>query len=273
MIDGCLVINLPHRTDRWTLFQKQIPMLTSLGLTPERMDAVSGKSLPGFGEKPWFRERLSEKRANAWGGKAGCTLSHRNAITMAKKRGWQNVLVLEDDVSFDEAIVAQWECLVDAMNTLPDNWIAIYLYGSHPASPIRIIQTHSETICYEFGGAISAAAYILNGKYFDALLRNMPTPETVWPWTARYKTVDRWYWRKWSLLGRVYAMAPFGIIHLETPSDATTAGEPYQAPSFDFTHVAKSKWFAILRLFRCWMNRGALALSIIRQWAKRWRGL
>lgn len=273
MIDGCLVINLPHRTDRWKLFQEQIPLLTSLGLNVERMDAVYGRMLPGFGEKPWFTKRLSVKRANAWGGKAGCTLSHRNAIATAKERGWKNVLIVEDDVSFDAAIAGQWERLVDVMNTVPDDWIAIYLYGGHPVSPIRIARTYSETVCYEFGGAISAAAYIINGKHFDDLLRLMPANETIWSWTARHKTVDRWYLRQLSLLGRIYAMAPFGIVHLETPSDTTTAGAPYHAPSFKFAHVSRPKMFFVLRLCRYLVNRGTLDFSIIRQWSKRWRGL
>jgi GR25 family glycosyltransferase involved in LPS biosynthesis len=273
MIDGCLVINLPHRTDRWKLFQEQIPLLTSLGLNVERMDAVYGRMLPGFGEKPWFTKRLSVKRANAWGGKAGCTLSHRNAIATAKERGWKNVLIVEDDVSFDAAIAGQWERLVDVMNTLPDDWIAVYLYGHHPVSPIRVARTYSETVCYEFGGAISAAAYIINGKHFESLLRLMPANETIWSWTARHKTVDRWYLRQLSLLGRIYAMAPFGIVHLETPSDTTTAGAPYHAPSFKLCSSKGTSFYYYLRNFQKVKNRLVLSLSRVRYLAKRIRGL
>lgn len=273
MIDGCVVINLPHRTDRWELFLKQIPLLTSLGLNPERLDAVYGRTLCGFGEGPWFKKKRSEKRANAWGGKAGCTLSHRNAIALAKERGWKNVLILEDDVRFDDAIATQWSRLMDVMSSLPDDWTAVYLYGSHPSSPIRVARAYPETVCYELSGAISGAAYIINGKSFDALLSLMPTPETVWSWTARHKTVDRWYLRQLGLLGPVYAMVPFGIIHLETPSDATTAGQPYHAPNFDIAPVSEPRCFPLLRRARCLLNRGALHLSILRQWMKRWRGL
>ena len=273
MIDGCLVINLPHRTDRWALFQEQIPTLTALGLNPERLDAVSGKSLLGFGEKPWFTKRLSEKRAYAWGGKAGCTLSHRKAIALAKERGWKNVLILEDDVRFDVAIAAQWARLVEVMNNLPKDWIAIYLYGSRSFAPIRVARAYPGTGCYEIGGAASTAAYIINGNSFDALLRLMPTLGTVWSWTARHKAVDRWYSRQLTLLGHVYAMAPFGITTIETASDVATVGAPQHTPSFDFTHVNKSTWFSVSRMPRCLINRGALDFSILRQWVKRWRGL
>jgi GR25 family glycosyltransferase involved in LPS biosynthesis len=273
MIDGCLVINLPHRTDRWELFQKQLPLLHSLGLKPERMDAIYGRTLPGFGAKPWFTKRLSEKRAQAWGGKAGCTLSHRNAIAEAKKRGWKNVLILEDDVSFAPPIAAQWRQLIGTMETLPQDWLAIYLYGHHPVSPIRAVHAYPETTCYELGGAFSTVAYILNGKYFNDVLEVMPKKETIWPWTARHKTIDRWFSRRLCLLGRVYAMAPFGITHLQTLSDATMAGEPYDAPNFGSIHSAHAKWFTVWRMTRCFRNRVALGFSIARQCIKIARGV
>jgi len=273
MIDGCLVINLPHRVDRWALFQKQMPLMASLGLVPERLDAVYGRTLKGFGEQPWFTQQGVGKRAHAWAGKAGCTLSHRNAIAAAKNRGWENVLILEDDVAFDAAIAGQWEKLIETIRNLPDNWVAIYLYGHHPVPPIRSVQTYAEATCYELCGAFSTTAYILNGKYFNDLLSCMPIQETIWPWTARYKTVDRWFSKKLCMIGRVYAMSPFGIIHLETPSDATTAGEAYDAPSFDLTNQACAKWFTASRVVRCLTNRVALIFSIIRHGVKCLKGL
>jgi GR25 family glycosyltransferase involved in LPS biosynthesis len=272
-IAGCFVINLPHRTDRWKLFQEQLPLLQTLGITPERMDAVYGRKLPGFGEKPWFTKRLSEKRANAWGGKAGCTLSHRNAIALAKERGWKNVLIVEDDVSFDATIAGQWANLVDTMAKLPDDWIAIYLYGHHPIPPVRVVYTYPETTCYELCGAYSTTAYILNSKYFDDLLHLMPRDKDVWAWTARHKTVDRWFSCQLCLLGRVYAWSPFGIVHLETPSDATTSGEAYEAPSFRFKSMKRDSFFGVKRILKCMQNQSSLRLSLIRFGIKRLCGL
>jgi hypothetical protein len=159
------------------------------------------------------------------------------------------------------------------MAKLPDDWIAIYLYGHHPVSPIRPVHVYPETTCYELCGAFSTTAYILNSKYFDDLLHLMPGDEDVWAWTARHKTVDRWFLCQLCLLGRVYAWSPFGIVHLETPSDATTSGEAYEAPSFDLINSARAKWFIVSRMFRCLRSRTALILSLIRQWTKRVKGL
>lgn len=273
MVDGCFVINLSRRADRWGLFQSQIPLLARAGLVPERFEAVDGRALQGFGVGPWFTRRLSGRRTNGWAGKAGCTLSHRNAIATAKKRGWKNVLILEDDVSFDSIALEQWNNLEDAIAGLPNDWVAVYLYGHHPVSPVKIVHSYSELTCYEICGAFSTVAYVLNGKYFDALLRSMPTEETIWPWTARYKTVDRWFSRQFCLLGSVYAVSPFGIVHLKTQSDATTGGAAYSAPSFNFDCLTSQKWFFVLRDLRCSWNSLSLVLSYVRYVIKQSRGL
>lgn len=273
MIDGCLVINLPHRIDRWKLFQKQMPLMESLGLVPERLDAVYGRSLPGFGEPPWFTKRGAEKRANAWAGKAGCTLSHRQAMEEAKRRGWKRVLILEDDVTFQPHLADQWPKLQEMMHALPLDWVAIYLYGHHPVMPVRAIRSAGDTTCYELCGAYSTAAYILNGNRLDALLDLLPQEQTIWKWTARYKTIDRWLSQQLCLLGRVYAVSPLGIMHSETPSDITTAGEAYDAPSFNFDHLTFPGGFSLLRRLRCWWSGLMLGMSFIRYVIKHVRGL
>lgn len=273
MIDGCVVINLPHRTDRWEMFKKQLPLLASLGLKVERMDAIYGRTLPGFGAAPWFSRKRAEKRAHAWGGKAGCTLSHRKAIELAKRHGWGTVLILEDDVSFGPDFADEWKAIESIMAEFPEEWIALYLYGHHPVTPITEKAFLNKTIGYELCGALSTTAYVLNGRHFEAVLKGMPTEQTIWDWTARHKTVDRWYSRQLCLWGRVFAIAPLSVVHLETPSDATTSGEPYDAPNFSFTHVAGRSAFALLRLPRGFLNRLALQASLFRYWVKKMRGL
>jgi hypothetical protein len=273
MIEGCFYINLQHRTDRLQQFQPSYSVLTVLKIEPERLEAVYGKSLAGFGERPWFKARLTEKRKNAWGGKAGCTLSHRNAIAEAKKRGWKNVLILEDDCVIDASSLKQWENLREILSGLPDDWTAVYLYGHRPVAPARLLTSCTDTACYEICGASSTTAYLLNGRYFDELLARLPTEETVWQWTARYKTIDRWYSRTLCLLGRVFALSPFGIVHLETNSDIATSGVTDPMPNFCFSEILSPAFFECRRMIRLARNRLALAASILRFWGKRVRGL
>jgi len=66
------VINLDHRTDRWSNFIKGISQFNSIN--PIRYSAV--KNTQGF---------------------VGCALSHINIIEMAKNKGLPYVIVMEDD--------------------------------------------------------------------------------------------------------------------------------------------------------------------------------
>jgi GR25 family glycosyltransferase involved in LPS biosynthesis len=273
MIDGCIVINLLHRTDRLEQFWRQQPIFSILGINPERLEGVYGKNLAGYGQKPWFRKRLSVKRANAWAGKAGCTLSHRKAIERAKELGWKNVLVLEDDCLFEPSISSQWAQFQEAVKSLPEDWIAVYLYGHHAVSPVRMIKTYSDTTCFEICGASSTTAYLLNGTYFETVLKLLPTTDTIWKWTARYKTIDRWYSRKLFLLGRIYALSPFGVRHLGTSSDITTTGDSDNAPSFEFRNSELARSFDQARRIKCFQHRIALAATWFRCAFKSIKGL
>jgi glycosyl transferase, family 25 len=273
VIEGCFFINLPQRTDRLAQLQASCFVLRSMGIEPERLEAICGKSLAGYAESLWFGKRLTEKRKNAWAGKAGCTLSHRKAIAEAKKRGWKNVLILEDDCVIEPGSIKQWEAFFEIVETLPVGWVAVYLYGHHPVLPVRLIQAQDGTACYELCGASSTTAYLLNGQHFDALLARLPKEETVWPWTARYKTIDRWYSRTLCLLGQVYAFSPFCISHRETISDIATSGVTEPAPTFCFTHFTSPSHFYVRRQARVLLNRLALGASIFRYWGKKIRGL
>jgi glycosyl transferase family 25 len=273
VIEGCFFINLPKRTDRLAQLQASCSVLRSLGIEPERQEAVCGKSLTGFAERPWFKSRLTEQRKNAWAGKAGCVLSHRKAIAEAKKRGWKNVLIIEDDCVIEPESRNQWKALFEIVETLPSGWVAVYLYGHHPVLPIRLIQSKAVTACYELCGASSTTAYLLNGQHFDALLARLPMEENVWQWTARYKTIDRWYSRTLCLLGQVFAFSPFDVSHRETTSDITTSGVIDHTPTFSFTYCSSPVLFYIRRKTRVLLNRLALGASLFRYWGKRVRGL
>ena len=96
VVDAALVINLDHRTDRWDTIREHLK-----SLVPEeklhRVSAVLGKKLDGYSDSHWFRRT---KRPETWAGRAGCSVSHRNAMRLAVDRGWNWVLIVEDDTQF-----------------------------------------------------------------------------------------------------------------------------------------------------------------------------
>jgi hypothetical protein len=274
-IDGCFVINLDHRTDRWQQFESYREAFTCLGVTPERRSAILGKALPGYQATPWFRKGLKEERARAWAGKAGCTLSHVQAIQAAKERGWQNVLILEDDIVPSGNIATIWADVSAWLDTVNTDWVAVYLYGHHPQTPgCKVCETPSCRI-YELSGAVSLVAYLINLKHAEQLLRHLPQPKQIWQWTARYKTIDRWFARYLLSFGRIYACVPTVFLHAATPSDATTAGHAYEAPPYadkDMPNLPRGL-FESLRVIRRLTRSIRAGITVCRYLTKRLQGL
>ena len=116
VFDHIFVINLDRRKDRWEFISRQ---LARVGIEAERVSGVDGDLLDP-----------DPKIGNGWNhkGQAGCVLSHRKVINLARERGYKSILVIEDDNVF-----------IDNFNTLfesywkqvPDNWDLLYFGGSH----------------------------------------------------------------------------------------------------------------------------------------------
>jgi glycosyl transferase family 25 len=134
-IDKIIYINLDHRQDRRDIMSKffeegKIPLEKVV-----RFSAI--------------------KRVN---GPLGCLQSHTEVLRIAKKNGWKNTLVLEDDLvwsDFDKG----YEKL-EELTKLP-KWDVIMLAGWYNK--------------YEFPRvfeAYNAGAYLINSHYIDTLLKN-----------------------------------------------------------------------------------------------------
>lgn len=134
-MDKFIYINLNHRQDRRDIMSKffkegQIPLEKVV-----RFPAI--------------------KRSY---GQLGCLESHTGALRLAKKEGWKNVLILEDDmewVDFKEG----YSRLEELIN-LP-NWNVILLVGWYYRYKFpRIFESNN------------AGAYLVNEAYRDTLLKN-----------------------------------------------------------------------------------------------------
>ena len=137
-IDKVVYINLNHREDR-----RQI------------MSAFFEK-----GNIPLEKvQRFSAiQRSN---GRLGCVESHMEVLKMAKREGWKNILILEDDLewlNFEEGYKQ-----VEELIKLP-KWDVIMLTGWYWK--------------YEFPRIFDAnntGAYLVNRSYYDTLLKNRET--------------------------------------------------------------------------------------------------
>jgi len=140
-IDKVFYINLDKRTDRKEEIEKE---LTDYKLDYERFPAV---------EISYF-------------GCLGCSYSHHNAITLAKERGYKNVLILEDDFTFvisPEEFEKQMKTFFESNL---DYDVCLFSYNLHDYSE------SSDDFLYKVKYAQTTSGYLVNEKYYDTLINN-----------------------------------------------------------------------------------------------------
>lgn len=202
-LDGILVINLDKDTERMEVWEKEVGCRLPKHLI-HRLSAVAGRGLSDYGKPPWFTKKTGD-RAHFWGGTAGCVLSHRRAIEMARNAGWKRVLIMEDDAHFisdeyEERLASVWEHL--------EGDYLLYLGCHKPGTYGTCID--SDTGLWEIDGALATHAYVLTSGLYQRILDCLPTEKDVWDWVSRHKAVDLFYRRFISHMKgvRVYAMLP-----------------------------------------------------------------
>lgn len=277
-ISGICVINLDSRQDRWLLFESNLNDWKSFfGAPPERVSAVLGTDLPGFGKKPWFSRRMSEKRKRSWAGKAGCVLSHRKAIALAESNNWDNVFILEDDASISkENVIKNKSIIANIIKLLPSDWCVIYFCTSTVVGPCRLLSEIDSTKIFETTGALGTVAYLLNGSVYKKILAELPKQQSVWEWVARHKTIDRWFSQNLVRFGKVYVIAPSLVGHCLGNSDISMTSENAQYLDFSLRNIKYTNngiFFYLTKLIRFSCNIFNRFGSFFRYYVKRYRGL
>ena len=276
LADGVLVINLDRRPERLAAFAAtaaQQPALRGW----QRLAAVNGVDLPGFGKAPWFRQRNRDK---CWAGRAGCVLSHRKALLHARDAGWERVLILEDDARFAADFAAGLGVLNRRLGDPQLAWEVCYLGFTQPLGPcLKVAELGDQRALYQLHGCATTHAYLVKREAYPWLIDQLPEERTIWAWVARHRAIDRWYARHLSGRFTVVAVAPslcgqdsdFSDIG-QRDAGNTRAAEFYAG--FPAAMVVRSSGrFGARRLQR----RTGVALEgwfdALRAIRKRWRGL
>ena len=139
-IQNIFYINLEARSDRRKNVESQLALV---GLTKfERFKAI--------------------KMAN---GLVGCCLSHIKCLELAKQRGYDHLLISEDDIFFlDPAL------FVKQMNKFlgnKHNWDVVILAGNNVPPYERI-----DDSCIAVTSCQTTTSYLVAGHYFDTLITN-----------------------------------------------------------------------------------------------------
>jgi len=148
------VINLDRRQDRLDLITKQ---LSRVGIEAERVSAVDGNLLDP-----------DPKIGNGWNhrGVAGCALSHRKIIELAKERQYANFLVIEDDTVFCEDFLNKIDSY---MQQVPNDWDMLYFGGNH------LSQLKPQNINVgKCTHTLTTNCYAMQHSLYDEVLKHLP---------------------------------------------------------------------------------------------------
>jgi GR25 family glycosyltransferase involved in LPS biosynthesis len=167
--DRIFIINLKHRTDRWS---KMIQKLEKYGITNyERFDAIDPKNPPYnklYGNLPFFFESK---------GALGVLLSAFMIIKTAKVRGYKSILIFEDDVIFHKTFN---KIFTDRISKIPNKWKLLFLGCSmhkwRYSERCKIVND----FYYPRGSIPGAFALAIHSSAYDTLLGQLTQIRGAW---------------------------------------------------------------------------------------------
>lgn len=181
MFTKILYINLDRRTDRKEHMEKELNKINFKG-TIEKISAVDGKRIDPNNIKHLFTEHaineLSIENPPHFHpgsfmsiGAAGCALSHRKAFINVLNGNDDKVLILEDDIKFDENFMSKYE---EYIKNIPD-YDLLYLGYHFAVQPENVNDYYkkSKGIVYGLFG------YVIDKKIAQLLIDMFPIDKQI----------------------------------------------------------------------------------------------
>ena len=141
-IDKIFYINLDKRDDRKAEIETEL-RLYGLTTLSERISAIYTPSR----------------------GILGCTMSHLNAIKLAKQRNYKNVLILEDDFYFTVSKEKFENQLIQFFDCQTEYDICMISYNLQQSEPV-----HAYPFLLKVIEAQTASGYIVNNQFYDKMI-------------------------------------------------------------------------------------------------------
>jgi hypothetical protein len=190
-IQNVLYINLDERTDRREQAEQEFKRV---GLRAQRIQAVKTKP-----------------------GQLGCALSHIKCIEIAKEKGWDHVMVCEDDILFakDAELVRQ---RINTFLSRHNDWDIIAL-------GVNFIEgVYLDDSAAQIKSAYCTTCYIVRKEYYDILLNNF----NVSAERLQNKTMNSELdviWHSLQRRDRWMTILPYLVIQRDGVSDIAGKGE------------------------------------------------
>jgi glycosyl transferase family 25 len=134
--------------------------------------------------------------------KVGCNLSHQYCIQLAKERNLEYVLILEDDVMFENNIN---DILKKALNAVGEyEWNLLYLGGN-----LKGEAYHKHDHLLQVTSVNTTHAYIIHKRFYDTVLE-LPT-----------STIIDYHYRRLASKYNMYMCSPMVAYQMPSYSDLT----------------------------------------------------
>jgi GR25 family glycosyltransferase involved in LPS biosynthesis len=172
-IKNAFYINLLSRPDRRLHVEAQ---LETIGIKAERFNAIKLKN-----------------------GAVGCSMSHLKCLEIAKKRNWDHVLIIEDDILFLNPPL-----FVNQLNTFLSNHknFDVLLFAGNNMPPYSTI----DNTCVKVTKCQTTTCYLVKSHYYNILINNYkegikklisdqtkPALYAIDKYWFRLQEKDKWY--------------------------------------------------------------------------------
>jgi GR25 family glycosyltransferase involved in LPS biosynthesis len=193
-LKNAIYINLESRKDRRQHVESQLTALKTgmPNLVAERFNAIK----------------------HVTNGAIGCSMSHLRCIQIAKERGWDHVLICEDDVLFTNVPLFLTQ-LSKFMATVSD-WDVVLLAGNN-IPPFEVVND----ACIQISNCQTTTGYIVRSHYYDTLIANYRTGINLLMRNPTQKldyAIDR-YWFELQRRDRWFLITPLSVVQREDYSD------------------------------------------------------
>jgi GR25 family glycosyltransferase involved in LPS biosynthesis len=198
LFENTLYINLEHRQDRRDHVAAEF---AKMGITAERVNAMRTKI-----------------------GAIGCTLSHIRCLEIAKERGFEQVFICEDDITFLNPDVLKSNLQSFAEDPISQTW-DVLIIGGNNVPPYEQLAEYVARVYY----CQTTTGYVVKKHYYDVLLGNFR--ESVYqlmrnPGHGQIYALDM-YWKRLQKEGRWFMITPPTVTQCEGYSDIESRNVNY----------------------------------------------
>jgi len=168
--DKVFVINLKERPEKLNDCTKLLNKLNIEFEVYEALNCVLG--IPeDYPEKPLVGFLTNKP------GAFGCLISHLEVIKIAKERGYEKILVLEDDIDATKNFL---ELFSEKIKDLPDDWHLVYLGGSgHTGSTeSEVTEKITENISKTFS-TYTTSSYGVHIRAYETIIERNEGPKRI----------------------------------------------------------------------------------------------